>query len=705
MVHRALGSGLGTRAGQWTLGLGLVFWLGASATGTTAAASAGDRNVTLANEYVTLIVNATGENTGRFSIQTTGGDPDRTSDDRQPLSYGSDQPWTSFTTVRVDGKDYIFGGRTSKRAGKQGLFGEMISGPRIVDGRAIEAVWRLGGVDVLQRLSFAVSSTTGLPDTARIEYVLTDKDVQAHQVGLRLVIDTMLGDNDGAPFRVGDKALTSDTALTKGQLPEFWQAFDTLSNPKITAQGTLKGGEVTPPDQVVFTNWGSLADALWKFALQPGRDFTRKGEFELDSALALYYEPTSLAPGESRTIVAHYGVGGITIAPGRLALGVTAPAKVVAGEVTSFPVIAYIQNTGESDIRDAVVTLTLPDGLALADGQSVTKQLGTIPKGAAVQTAWMLRLAPGAKGEQRFALAIQARNVEPNQVERVVKVVSPAKLELSVRSPLSLSVQNEKIVPALFPLEVTVTNVGEADTGAVRLTLGTGLGIAAADGEAAVKFIGLLRAGAKATVTWQIRPTGKSTAQQETAYLVKAQSAGVPEAAKKGFVNVPKLVPKVRMLVCATRDEVAQNSEGVLKVLKPGAAVKVGDLVEVTIRATNFRQFVGASLAISFDPARLQVVGGSLGVSRGQAFANANWSEPKVDNRAGRITGISGSRGSVGRDIEDESLVTVLFRVVGPGTASVRLDEVRVEPGQPDEFIRQNLLQLNLSKWELGCGS
>ena len=43
--------------------------------------------VILRNEYIMVTVNAREENTGRFAIKTTGGDPDRVSDDNTYLIY------------------------------------------------------------------------------------------------------------------------------------------------------------------------------------------------------------------------------------------------------------------------------------------------------------------------------------------------------------------------------------------------------------------------------------------------------------------------------------------------------------------------------------------------------------------------------------------------------------------------------------------
>ncbi|MFS8573579.1 MAG: cellulosome anchor protein, partial [Clostridia bacterium] len=362
--------------------------------------------IRLYNEYISILVNTTEENTGRFAVQTTGGDPDRASDDNSPLIYliPGQKPWTSYATVRIDGIDYVFGGRPTERAGRAGLYGEMLVAPHVVDDRRIETVYRIGPVDVTQVLSIIRSSTTGLLDTVRIEYRLVNTSDQVHHVGLRLMIDTMLGANDGAPFRVGELAITTDTVFEGDAIPEFWQAFDSLSDPKVTAQGTLKGDDVTPPDRVYFSNWGALADGLWEFDFQPGRDFTRLGEFELDSATALYWDPRPLAPGEERVYGTHYGLGGISISPGDLSIGVTSPSTVTADpdRTVTFPVVAYIQNTGEGEARNVVARIQLPQGLRLADGEQAVRQLGNLPTGRSAQVTWRVAVDRAVGGELTY---------------------------------------------------------------------------------------------------------------------------------------------------------------------------------------------------------------------------------------------------------------------------------------------------------------
>src|SRR5690606_38616703 len=114
-------------------------------------------SLVMENEFISIIVNARSEDTARFSVNTKGGDPARVGDEEKPLIYGTERapgPWTSYTTVRIDGRDYVFGGPTGKRAGRLGLFGEMVTAPYVHEDREIRAAWRMEDIVVTQILSF-----------------------------------------------------------------------------------------------------------------------------------------------------------------------------------------------------------------------------------------------------------------------------------------------------------------------------------------------------------------------------------------------------------------------------------------------------------------------------------------------------------------------------------------------------------------------
>ncbi len=637
------------------------------------AASGAEANVVLRNSYIAITVNARERNTGRFSVATTGGDPQRPDDDGKPLIYGVPDPgpWTSYTTVRVDDQDYVFGGRTADRPGRRGTYGTVVEAPHVA-GDAIEAAWQLGPLVVRQRLSIARSSTTGLLDSVRIAYVLENRDKVAHQVGLRVVLDTMLGENDGAPFRVGERAITTDTMFAGAEVPDYWQAFDSLATPHVMAQGTLRGPGLTPPDRVYFTNWGALADGLWDFSFEPGRDFTRLGEFELDSATALMWLPRTLGPGESVTFATQYGLGGITIAPGRLAVGLTAPAEVVGDGRTPFTVVAYVENSGTGDARGVVARLTLPPGFRLAPGEPVERPLSQLPSGQTAQARW--RVIPPAQGTGSFTLGVrvEAENSEPNRAERTIRVVSPAQVELALLSPQArLEVKDDRWSPLPLPVTAQVRNRGDAPSPELTLTWSAPQGLELAPGEIATKPVGPLRPGETVQVTWYVQPTyvfGNLPFQVSAAGLEQPLRTA-------GLVQVPLLPARIGVTV--------HEPDG-----RPDQVVRAGEFVEVEVVAVNVKGLYGFSLDLLYDPRVLEPVGGPLAVDRGELLVWSGfeakdgqrqylqWAAPQIEVTGGQLARIhlaGERRPAPALDVANGSLAKIRFRA--------RLPEGRTDLG------------------------
>jgi hypothetical protein len=353
--------------------------------------------VAIENEFVRIRVNPGPQEAGRFAVDTTGGDPSRSADDEKILIYGSREPWTSYTTVVIDDVPQVFGGTTQRRAGL-GAPTTGLLGPPSIEGdllATVVATARIGEIKITQQLGFARSPTTRVRDTALIFYEVKNTGLREHSVGLRIMLDTMLGSNDGAPLRAGDTAIETATQLFGEDIPDYWQAFDSLSEPAVISQGTLRGPGLTPPDRLEMVDWGTLADAPWDFPFPAGTDFTRRGEEAADTAVALYWNPIRLGPGEARNYATLYGVGGVSLSPAELSLGLTAPAEVdfQYDEERPFSVVAYVENSGGFESRGTRLSLSLSEGLKLAEG-SLRSRLGTLQPGQTGQSVWRV-LWPG----------------------------------------------------------------------------------------------------------------------------------------------------------------------------------------------------------------------------------------------------------------------------------------------------------------------
>lgn len=610
-------------------------------------------NLEIRNQYIKVFVNTTDDGTARFAVDSTGGDPLNPADEDKPLVYGRPCPWTSYTTVRVDGEDYVFGGRTQRRAGKTGNYGTQVLGP-VLSGGSIVAAWRFGDIEVSQVLSIVRSTTTGLLDTTKITYVATNLGSTPHDVGLRIMLDTMLGENDGAPFRAKDKAIVSDTVFESHEVPRFWQAFDSLSSPSVTSQGTLAGPEVTAPDRVLFTNWGSLADGVWDTDFSPGRDFTRTGEYELDSAIAMYWDPAPLAPGDSIEFTTLYGMGGISIAPGVLSIGVTSPAEVTSGKdrPATFPVVAYVENSGPTVALGVRVAIELPPGLALVPGEEAARVVGNLRPGETAQVAW--ELAPEVRGQVdlEYSVAVEAENAEPNRVRRAVRVLAPPSLTVRVEAPSEFGIKDDEFDPCPMRVKALIENAGGAPAYGVRATLALGQGVQLAEREKASRFPGIVAPGETWAAVWQIVPSGESG---DFDYVVKVESRSTDERFATGRVRVPELPS--RILVEA-----------------PSAPRGAGEFFTVDVVGRNLAGLVEARFDVRFDPSVLEAVF----VSRGTAFVEetgmAYWGEGVIDNSQGVVKGVSG-RFRKARDVTG-ILATISFRAKTPGVCRISLENV-----------------------------
>src|SRR5262249_49889341 len=125
-----------------------------------------------------------------------------------------------------------------------------------------------------------------LLDTVLVRYLIENLDRRAHTVGLRVQVDTLIGNNDGVPFTVpGFAGLVNTMAdfRTPQEVPEFIQAleFPNLQNPGTVALMTLKpGGGLEPPGRVSLTHWAP--EAPWEVGVR---------HMGTDSAVIIYWNP------------------------------------------------------------------------------------------------------------------------------------------------------------------------------------------------------------------------------------------------------------------------------------------------------------------------------------------------------------------------------------------------------------------------------
>ncbi|MFC6227805.1 OmpL47-type beta-barrel domain-containing protein [Paenibacillus allorhizosphaerae] len=365
-------------------------------------------NGQIANEHIQALIGSS----GRFNM----GIKDLSAADRwYNIIYNwPSAPNTSFTTVKVDGADRVFG--------QDGAF---TSAPHNVDDSTNEAIWKFGDISVKQALQTGINPATGIPDAVKIRYTMTNTGTQNHNVGLRMMIDTMVNGNDSAPFRVpaasgGIESVNTEKNYLNDQVPAFWQAFNNFNNPDISSQYTMRGNGATPPDRFTIANWNSIQATQWDYTITPNRQTG-------DSAVGMWWNPETLAPGETKTITTYYGRPGVG---GNQTLVLSGRQRLSYPEWSASPLnlIAYLNNNLGSTLNNVTVKLVPSSGLTLVDGDAV-HTVGNLAVGANAQTTW--RVKPTAEGIHQLTVnAYRDGAADPfatatYQIEALAPVVPP----------------------------------------------------------------------------------------------------------------------------------------------------------------------------------------------------------------------------------------------------------------------------------------
>ncbi|NOU99809.1 S-layer homology domain-containing protein [Paenibacillus planticolens] len=305
-----------------------------------AAELGGPKVTVLQNDFIKITVDNA---TGRYGIRTVEGQPVRKKDQNVDMLFRGDDPETSFTTFRIDGTDYIFGNPYKFAAN---FFSETTK-PRIVinpnGSKQTETVWTIKGVEIKQILMlYSDTSDKKNAGNVNIRYEVINRSGAQVQLGSRILLDTMVGGNDGPEFQIGtgykvplsverklvhepDSSISEeDKAYYK--LPPYWVMRDKLdlSNPLATnviAYGFNNFAEqnINIVDEMIVGHWNGLANTKWDYTPNPNLDFTRDTNDygTADSAVALYWQPKPIASQTMQTFETVYGLGEI-IAPDKV---------------------------------------------------------------------------------------------------------------------------------------------------------------------------------------------------------------------------------------------------------------------------------------------------------------------------------------------------------------------------------------------------
>ena len=228
------------------------------------------------------------DRTGRFSLYYL---VDVTRNRYEPLLYDQETR-TTYATLMVDDRAYRLGDAPDFR----------IAVSRDAAGK-VRVEYRSSFCVVRQVFSFVSSPGAPMADGVAIEYSIENVSKAESSIGLRVLLDTYVGEKSAAHF-VAQSAgpLASERALS-GDYADIWMRGLGSADGSAANLQVLLSAPATRPDTLLAANWKRLNDSSWSFEANPSRNFTLLPYSINDSALALYYDPTPVRPGSTRSVV------------------------------------------------------------------------------------------------------------------------------------------------------------------------------------------------------------------------------------------------------------------------------------------------------------------------------------------------------------------------------------------------------------------
>jgi|GEM_PF-1741143 len=445
---------------------------------------------TFTNDYISFTV----DSDARLSSYTTAaGDRMIYGKSTGSGNYGN----TSYTTVSVNGS------RTK--------FGSNLSVSPAFEGNTNYSAQTVNGVLVEQRLT-PVNNDQGEESIVEWRYTYTNNSTSNRSVGCRIMLDTCLGDNDGAPFRLPNNNSITYESQISSNVPRYWFTY----SGDMTVQGSF-GHDETLPDYLQFANWRyndawigtnyvGLYFTEWNYSVTTSRSIE-------DSAVAATWTETTLAPGESIDYVMYYGLGDVQQQQyGQLELTLNGDHSVALNDTedgyvpTPVTLMGILENIGNGIAANAYERIELPAGLTLigdaaynagniAAGDDATHTWNyTIDEVAYVDRTFTIRVYYGCDGQEEayaeWVLFVPAAPVPVPELE----------LTLSGDHSVALNASEDGYAPSPVTLTGTIENNGNgtAENAYERIELPEGLTLI---GSAAYSA-GDIAPGADAEHTW-----------------------------------------------------------------------------------------------------------------------------------------------------------------------------------------------------------
>ncbi|GMO40121.1 MAG: hypothetical protein Ta2F_16210 [Termitinemataceae bacterium] len=203
----------------------------------------------------------------------------------EPLFWAKDKR-TSFLSVSVNDKEYKLGETTAFKVRVRGT-----------DKKPVLA-YESPFLSITEEFSFIRTASSGVSNGIRIDLQVENWGEEKVTVGLRLLIDSYLGEKNIPHFRTDLRAVGSETVINRTTKDQYWLS----RNGQLGLMGSVFVDGVDGPDFVHFGNWKRLANARFESDYVSTRSFSDMPFSSKDSAVCYYLEPQSMERWQKRSM-------------------------------------------------------------------------------------------------------------------------------------------------------------------------------------------------------------------------------------------------------------------------------------------------------------------------------------------------------------------------------------------------------------------
>ncbi|MDR2480758.1 MAG: hypothetical protein LBD07_00490 [Spirochaetaceae bacterium] len=210
------------------------------------------------------------ENNGRFSLYYMTDVDKKTF---EPLFWDRDKK-TSFLAVCVNGSEY--------KLGESSRFKTYVRGTDTKPALVFESPF----LAVTEQFSFIRTSSSGVSNGVRVDIKIENWGEKTAETGVRLLIDTFLGETNTPSFRTDLRPVESELIIDQSSRDQWWLS----RNEKYGIMGSVFVEGIDPPSYIHFANWKRLYNAAFKTEYVYTRNFSDLPFSIRDSAVCYYLD-------------------------------------------------------------------------------------------------------------------------------------------------------------------------------------------------------------------------------------------------------------------------------------------------------------------------------------------------------------------------------------------------------------------------------